>query len=141
MPGLFNVIGNILDNILDCLATIIGAILATAIYAVGAVLSLAVDLVDWITGNQEEIVQQGGTEVNVIMGSALSDFIRDNQTAGKYTEVTFDQLKSMDKGIVNVASKQNGDAVKVQMITSKDGLSAESVEAFKGNSVMKVKLS
>jgi hypothetical protein len=47
----------------------------------------------------------------------------------------------MDKGIVNVASKPDGEAVKVQMITSQEGLSAESVEAFNGKSVMKVKLS
>ena len=141
MPGLFKAIGDILDTVLYSLANIVGAIVATAIYAVGAVLSLAVDLVGWITGNQEEIVQQGATEVNVVMGSALSDFIRTNQQTGNYTEVSFDQLKTMDKGIVNVASKQNGEAVKVQMITSRDGLSTESVEAFNGKSVMKVKLS
>jgi hypothetical protein len=141
MAGLFKAIGDILDTVLYSLANIVGAIVATALYAVDAVLSLAVDLVGWITGNQEEIVQQGATEVNVVMGSALSDFIRTNQQKGNYTEVSFDQLKTMDKGIVNVASKPDGEAVKVQMITSQEGLSAESVEAFNGKSVMKVKLS
>lgn len=141
MPGLFTILGNFLDTLLSSLVHLVGYIVATAIFAVAAVLDLAVDLVDWITGNQEEIKQQGGSEVNVLMGSALSDYIRENQASGKYTEISFDQLKSMDKGIINVANKENGDVVKVQMITSQEGLSKESVDTFQGNPRLKVSLS
>ena len=113
---------------------------SSAIDADGDHLSLAVDVVDWIIVNKEDLIRQGVIEISVVIGSALSDYISIRQQSGNYTEVSIDLQQKLRKGIAIVACNQDGEAVKVEIITSKEGLTKESIEAFNGKSVMRVKL-
>lgn len=42
--GLFGIIGNFFDAVVDLIAGVIGGLIATAIFAIGAVIELAVDI-------------------------------------------------------------------------------------------------
>ncbi len=137
--GLFRIVGNFIDNLFSALAGIIGALIATAIYAIGAVIELAVDVLGWINGCLEELIDDGATEVNVVMGSAIGDFIRINQAQGNYTEITLSQLQAMDNSVINVANN-NTEVQRTQMIRSDNGVSENTRRQFNGKDVMKVKI-
>ena len=90
-------------------------------------------------GGLEELLDDGCTEVNVIQGSAIADFIRVNQAQGNYTEISFGQLQAMDTGVVNVANN-NTSVQKMQMIRSEKGLSEQSKAQFGNKDVLKIKI-
>ena len=90
--GLFKIVGNFLDSVFELIVGLVGALIATAILAVGAVIELAADILSWIDDGLKELLDAGSTEVNVIKGSAIADFIRINQANGNYTEITYSQL-------------------------------------------------
>lgn len=137
--GLFGIIGNFFDAVVDLIAGVIGGLIATAIFAIGAVIELAVDILQWVQGGLEELLDDGCTEVNVIQGSAIADFIRVNQAQGNYTEISFGQLQAMDTGVVNVANN-NTSVQKMQMIRSEKGLSEQSKAQFGNKDVLKIKI-
>ena len=137
--GLFGIIGNFFDAVVDLIAGVIGGLIATAIFAIGAVIELAVDILQWVQGGLEELLDDGCTEVNVIQGSAIADFIRVNQAQGNYTEISFGQLQAMDTGVVNVANNSSS-VQKMQMIRSEKGLSEQSKAQFGNKDVLKIKI-
>lgn len=137
--GLFGIIGNFFDAVVDLIAGVIGGLIATAIFAIGAVIELAVDILQWVQGGLEELLDDGCTEVNVIQGSAIADFIRVNQAQGNYTEISFGQLQAMDTGVVNVANNSTS-VQKMQMIRSEKGLSEQSKAQFGNKDVLKIKI-
>ena len=137
--GLFGIIGNFFDAVVDLIAGVIGGLIATAIFAIGAVIELAVDILQWVQGGLEELLDDGCTEVNVIQGSAIADFIRVNQAQGNYTEISFGQLQAMDTGVVNVANNSSS-VQKMQMIRYEKGLSEQSKAQFGNKDVLKIKI-
>lgn len=137
--GLFKAIGGFLDAVVDIIAGVIGALIATAIFAIGAVIELAVDVLNWVNRGLQEFLNDGSTEVNVVKGSAIADFIKINQAQGNYTEISYEQLKSMNTSVINVTN--NSDTVhKMQMIRSDKGLSQQSQNQFGGKDVLKIKI-
>lgn len=137
--GLFGIIGNFFDAVVDLIVGVIGGLIATAIYAVGAVIELAVDILQWVQDGLEALLDEGSTEVNVIQGSAIADFIRVNQAQGNYTEISFGQLKAMDTGVINVANN-SASVQNMQMIRSEKGLSEQSKAQFGNKDVLKIKI-
>lgn len=137
--GLFKIVGNFLDSVFELIVGLVGALIATAILAVGAVIELAADILSWIEDGLEELLDAGSTEVNVIKGSAIADFIRINQANGNYTEITYSQLKEMNTSVINVANNDS-EAQKIQMIKSERGLSNNANEKFAGKDVLKIKI-
>ncbi|MBR6691642.1 MAG: hypothetical protein IKL75_03275 [Bacteroidaceae bacterium] len=137
--GLFKIVGNFLDSVFELIVGLVGALIATAILAVGAVIELAADILSWIDDGLKELLDAGSTEVNVIKGSAIADFIRINQDKGNYTEITYSQLKEMNTSVINVANNDS-EAQKIQMIKSERGLSNNANEKFAGKDVLKIKI-
>lgn len=137
--GLFKIVGNFLDSVFELIVGLVGALIATAILAVGAVIELAADILSWIEDGLKELLDAGSTEVNVIKGSAIADFIRINQANGNYTEITYSQLKEMNTSVINVANNDS-EAQKIQMIKSERGLSNNANEKFAGKDVLKIKI-
>ncbi len=137
--GLFKIVGNFLDSVFELIVGLVGALIATAILAVGAVIELAADILSWIDDGLKELLDAGSTEVNVIKGSAIADFIRINQANGNYTEITYSQLKEMNTSVINVANNDS-EAQKIQMIKSERGLSNNANEKFAGKDVLKIKI-
>ena len=127
--GLFSAIGGFIDSVCNIIVAVIGGLIATAIFAVGAVLELAIDILSWIKSGIDELLDDGSTEVNIIKGSAIADFIRVNQAQGNYTEITFEQLQAMDTGAVNVANNDQ-EIQKMQMFRSEKGFSEKSQAQF-----------
>lgn len=137
--GLFKIVGNFIDSVFELIVGLVGALIATAILAVGAVIELAADILSWIEDGLKELLDAGSTEVNVIKGSAIADFIRINQANGNYTEITYSQLKEMNTSVINVANNDS-EAQKIQMIKSERGLSNNANEKFAGKDVLKIKI-
>lgn len=137
--GLFSIVGNVLDSVFSFLVGLVAGLIATAIAAVGLVIDLAADILDWIGGCLDDLLDEGCTEVNVIMGSPFADYIRDQQAKGNVTEISLSELKTIEKSVINVADN-NINVVKTQMITSDKGVSEETVAQFKGNPIMKIKI-
>lgn len=138
--GLFTILGNFVDGLFSALVGVIGMLFATAIFAVGAVIELAVDILGWIKGGLDELLDEGSTEVNVVMGSAMADFIRINQAQGNYTEISLSDLETLNNSVINVANNQT-EVQRTQMIKSDNGLSAETKQQFRNKDVLKIKIS
>jgi hypothetical protein len=137
--GFFRSIGNFLDAVVDIIVGVIGGLIATAIYAVGAVIELAVDIWNWVTRGLQEFLEEGSTEVNVIKGSAIEAFVRENQAKGNYTEITYEQLETMGNSAINVTNNSSS-VQRMQMVRSDRGLSQESLAQFGGKDVLKIKI-
>lgn len=137
--GFFRSIGNFLDAVVDIIVGVIGGLIATAIYAVGAVIELAVDILNWVNRGLQEFLEEGSTEVNVINGSAIEAFVRQNQAQGNYTEITYEQLKTMGNSAINVTNNSSS-VQRMQMVRSDRGLSQESLAQFGGKDVLKIKI-
>lgn len=135
--GLFSIIGNFIDGLFSVVAGVIGALIATAIFAVGAVIELAVDVLNWIKDGLDELIEDGSTEVNVVMGAAMADFIRINQANGNYTQISLADLATLDKSVINVANNQT-EVQKMQMIKSQKGLSENTIKQFKNKDIVKI---
>ena len=135
--GLFSAIGEFLDGVCSIIVGVIGALIATAIFAVGAVIELAIDVLTWI--DRELFLSEGSTEVNIIRGSAIADYIKICQANGNYTEVSFEDVQAMRTGVVNVANNDE-DIQRMQMVRSQDGLSSSANAQFKGKDVLKIKI-
>lgn len=137
--GFFRSIGNFLDAVVDIIVGVIGGLIATAIYAVGAVIELAVDILNWVNRGLQEFLEEGSTEVNVIKGSAIEAFVRQNQAQGNYTEISYEQLKTMGNSAINVTNNSSS-VQRMQMVRSDKGLSQESLAQFGGKDVLKIKI-
>lgn len=138
--GILREIGRFVGNIFELIAYAIVGLIAAAIWAVAFVIDLVTDILGWINDRLEELLNDGATEVNTIKGSALSDFIKQNQAQGRYTEISLNELNAMQKSVVNVAMDDNGAIIDDQMIRSNGGLSSQSNAKFRGEPILKIKI-
>ena len=138
--GVLREIGRFVGNIFELIAYAIVGLNAAAIWAVAFVIDLVTDVLGWINDKLEELLDDGATEVNTIKGSALSDFIQQNQKQGRYTEISLSDLNAMRNSVVNVAMNNNGAIIDDQMIRSNGGLSSQSNAQFRGEPMLKIKI-
>lgn len=138
--GVLREIGRFFGNIFELIAYAIVGLIAAAIWAVSFVIDLVTDVLGWINDKLEELLDDGATEVNTIKGSALSDFIQQNQKQGRYTEISLSDLNAMRNSVVNVAMDNNGAIIDDQMIRSNGGLSSQSNAQFRGEPMLKIKI-
>lgn len=138
--GVLREIGRFIENIFELIAYAIVSLIAAAIWAVSFVVDLITDVLGWINDKLEELLDDGATEVNTIKGSALSDFIQQNQRQGRYSEISLSDLNAMRNSVVNVAMDNNGAIIDDQMIRSNGGLSSQLNAQFRGEPVLKIKI-
>ena len=138
--GVLREIGRFVGNIFELIAYAIVGLIAAAIWAVAFVIDLVTDVLGWINDKLEGLLNDGATEVNTIKGSALSDFIQQNQKQGRYTQISLSDLNAMRNSVVNVAMDKNGAIIDDQMIRSKGGLSSQSNAQFQGEPMLKIKI-
>ncbi|MBE6320640.1 MAG: hypothetical protein E7075_06700 [Bacteroidales bacterium] len=118
---------------------IIDELTKNAIWAVGSLIDMAIDILSWINEKLGGLLTLGATEVQVIRGDALVDFIKQNQATGQYTAILLSQLNAMNNSVINVAMGDNR-IIDNQMIRSDRGLSSEAKAQFKGQPQMKIKI-
>ena len=138
--GVLKEIGRFVGNIFELIAYAIVGLIAAAIWAVAFVIDLVTDVLGWINDKLEKLLDDGATEVNTIKGSALSDFIQQNQQQGRYTEISLSDLNAMRNSVVNVAMDNRGAIIDDQMIRSNGGLSSQSNAQFRGEPMLKIKI-
>ncbi len=138
--GILSQIGRFVGNLFELIAMAIVSLIIAAIWAVSFVIDLVTDILGWINNKLEELLDEGTTEVNAIQGCALSEFIKQNQAAGRYTEISLNDLNAMRNSVVNVAMDQNGNITDDQMIRSNGGLSSQSQAQFNGQPILKIKI-
>lgn len=138
--GILSQIGRFVGNLFELIAMAIAGLIYAAIWAVSFVIELVTDILGWINDKLEELLDQDTTEVNAIQGGALSAFIKQNQAAGRYTEISLNDLNAMRNSVINVAMDQNGNITDDQMIRSNGGLSSQSQAQFNGQPILKIKI-
>lgn len=138
--GILSQIGRFVGNLFELIAMAIAGLIYAAIWAVSFVIDLVTDILGWINGKLEALLDDGTTEVNTIQGGALSEFIKQNQAAGKYTEISLNDLNAMRNSVVNVAMDAQGNITDDQMIRSNGGLSSQSQAQFNGQPILKIKI-
>ena len=137
--GVLRKIGRFVGNVIELIVCAIGALIAAAIWAVGFVIDMVTDILSWIHGKLESLLNNGAEEVDVVRGDALADFIKQNQATGKYTKISLSQLNAMNNSVINVAMSGNS-VVDDQMIRSDGGLSSSAKSQFKGQPTLKIKI-
>lgn len=138
--GILSQIGRFVGNLFELIAMAIAGLIYAAIWAVSFVIDLVTDILGWINDKLEELLDEGTTEVNTIQGGALSEFIKQNQAAGRYTEISLNDLNAMRNSVVNVAMDAQGNIIDDQMIRSNGGLSSQSQVQFNGQPILKIKI-
>lgn len=138
--GILSQIGRFVGNLFELIAMAIAGLIYAAIWAVSFVIDLVTDILGWINDKLEALLDNGTTEVNTIQGGALSEFIKQNQAAGKYTEISLNDLNAMRNSVVNVAMDAQGNITDDQMIRSNGGLSSQSQAQFNGQPILKIKI-
>lgn len=138
--GILSQIGRFVGNLFELIAMAIAGLIYAAIWAVSFVIDLVTDILGWINDKLDAFLANGTTEVNTIQGGALSEFIKQNQAAGKYTEISLNDLNAMRKSVVNVAMDAQGNITDDQMIRSNGGLSSQSQAQFNGQPILKIKI-
>lgn len=137
--GLFNELGRFLDNLVNVVINVIGALIETAICLIAAFIDLVTDILSWINGKLEMLLNQGAKEVNVLDGKMLAKFVKEKQATGQCREISLAQLQALKTSTINVA--MDGERiVDQQMIRSLSGLSAELRSQFQGKPVMTIKI-
>lgn len=137
MPG---IIWNLLQSLCDFVAGILGLLFATVIFAVGAVLEFAVDVLNWLLGVEDDIRQAGGTHVHVLDGSVFVEYIESQKAQGNTIEMTLDQAKQMRNSVVNVATDESGNVVRDPQMISGQSVSGPTKEQFNGRPVISIKI-
>lgn len=138
--GILSQIGRFVGNLFELIAMAIAGLIYAAIWAVSFVIDLVTDILGWINDKLEALLDDSTTEVNTIQGGALSEFIKQNQAAGKYTEISLNDLNAMRNSVVNVAMDAQGNITDDQMIRSNGGLSSQSQAQFNGQPILKIKI-
>ena len=140
LSNVLSQIGRFVGNMFELLAYAVAALIYAAIWAVGAVIEIAADILKWINDGLESLMDSGATEVNAVQGQALAEFIKQNQATGKYTEVTLEQLNAMNNSVIILAVQNDGIVIDEQMIRSTGGLSENAKNQFQGQPVLKIKI-
>ena len=138
--GVFSQVGRLVENLFDLVVSVISGLIDLAIWAVGFVIDIVADVLGWINGALEALLGKGATEVNVLKGNAIADFVREKQKEGRYTEISLSQLNALNNSAINVAMDKEGNVVEDQMIRSRDGLSADAEKQFDGQPILKIKI-
>lgn len=138
--GILSQIGRFAGNLFELIAMAIAGLISAAIWAVNFVIDLVTDVLGWINDKLEEFQKVGTSEVNTIRGDALSDFIKQNQAAGRYTQISINDLNAMRNSVVNVAMDKDGNITDDQMIRSKGGLSSKLEAQFNNQPILKIKI-
>ena len=112
----------------------------SAIWAIGPEIEMGADILGWINGKLEDLLKDGVSEVDVVQGSALAEFIRQNQKSGKYMEVTSAELNAINSSVINIAFDNNQNIIDGQMIRSCGGISSQTDAQFKGQPILKIKI-
>lgn len=119
-------------------AQCIQKLVLSAIWAVGNTIELVTDILGWINDNLEDLINDSTTEVNTIQGVAISEFIKQNQAAGRYTEISQSDMNVMRNSVVNVAMNAQGNITDEQMIRSNKGLSDQLQAQFQDQPILKI---
>ena len=138
--GILSQIGRFVGNLFELIAMAIAGLIYAAIWAVSFVIDLVTDILGWINDKLEELLNKKTTEVNTIQSGALIEFIKQNQAAGRYTEISLNDLNAMRNSVVNVAMDAQGNITDDQMIRSNGGLSSQSQAQFNGQPILKIKI-
>ncbi len=138
--GILSQIGRFVGNLFELIAMAIAGLIYAAIWAVGFLIDFVTDVLDWINGKLEELLGEGSTEVGVVKGSALYDFIQSEKAKGNYPQISLQEANAMRTSVINVAMDVNGNIVDDQMIRSNGGLSSQSQAQFRGRDYMTIKL-
>lgn len=138
--GILSQVGRFVGNLLELIVMLIAGLIEAAIWAIGFVIELATDILRWINGKLEALMNEGTTEVNTIDGGVLGNFIRQNQAAGRYTEISLSDINALNNSVINVAMDKQGNITDDQMIRSLGGLSAASQAQFNGQPLLKIKI-
>lgn len=136
--GILSQIGRFVGNLFELIAMVIGGLIYAAIWAIGFVIDLFTDILGWINDKMEELLGEGTTEVNVIQGNALVDFI--HQHSDRYTEISINDLNAMQNSAINVAMDASGNIIDDQMIRSHGGMSSQTEAQFRGQPILKIKI-
>jgi len=99
------------------------------------------DVLDWINDNRESLILDNSIEVNIIDGKELKTFIEKCQSQKQYCEVSFHDLNKMQTSVILVALDKYRNITADQMICSKDGMSVNCQEQFKGQPIIKIIIS
>ena len=138
--GVLKEIGRFTGNVLNLIVYAVRALIKAAIWSIGQVVDLFTDILSWINNQLDNLLKSGADTVDVVKGSSLAEFIKQNQATGKYTEISLGDLQKLDTSVVNVALNSKGEVVDDQMILSNNGLSSETKEQFKNQPILKIKL-
>lgn len=104
----------------------ISLLLQGAIWLIGAVLTLASGVVDWINNKIEdwwgdkETAHANGAKATIVNGEALSNFISQQQKTGNYREISLDELNQIQKSTINIMSDKNNQG-EAEMIGAEKG--------------------
>lgn len=138
--GVLRELGCLAGNLIELVILSIGALIYAAIWAIGALIDLFTDILGWINNKIEELIEAGEhpKEVNVIDTGALSNFIREKQRLGEYTQISLSDLNAMHNSVINVVTDRNGTIIDDQMIRSDSGFAENTKRQFNGQPIIKI---
>lgn len=138
--GVLRELGRLAGNLIELVILSIGALIYAAIWAIGALIDLFTDILGWINNKIEELIEAGEhpKEVNVIDTGALSNFIREKQRLGEYTQISLSDLNAMHNSVINVVTDRNGTIIDDQMIRSDSGFAENTKRQFNGQPIIKI---
>lgn len=129
-----------INGLFSLLAGVIGFIVGAAIMAVGLVVELVVDVVKWIDDSLRDLLDAGATDVHVVLGEPLADYIRLQKEQGT-VQVDFSTLQTVKNSVINVATDSEGNIkADPQMIKADKGVSEKTKDSFKGKNMMTIKI-
>lgn len=98
-----------------------------------------VDILGWINDKLKVLLNDGVTEVNVIIGDELATFILNNQK--RYNiDPSSEDIKVIRSGIILVAMNIQGQIVADHLIRSNCGLAATMIIQFKSEPILRIKI-
>lgn len=136
--GLFVKFAQAFAMTLSALVLAVPALIQAAYEAVNGFIDWLNDILAKINESLNNYLNAGAKEVNVIKGSALSDFIRQNQQYAP--QYSLSDLNKMRDSVINVGTNKDGDAVAGQMIHGQQGYGADTTRMFNGKNMIKVTL-
>lgn len=138
--GILKEIGRLAGNILELIVYSIAALIGAAIWAIGFFIDLMTDIISWINDKLEDLLNDGATEVNVVSGTLLADYIRKAKQEGNYSSIPLSEVNTLKNSVINVAMNNSGNIIDDQMIRSEGGLSNTAKGQFNGKTLFTVKL-
>ncbi|NVO11904.1 MAG: hypothetical protein HXX16_18245 [Bacteroidales bacterium] len=104
-------IGKTIDFIWNSFLTIIGILLATAIWAIGLFVEIAADIINWLKK------RQGASKTGGIAdGEEFKNFINEKKRQGQCGQISLKDLERIGKSAINFTDNET------QMISGKKGL-------------------